>query len=224
MHYNYAEILHSAIFRPFKPPIETIKKFFRNFFIFTKLLLYIFSNFVNHLPFKTAISPGISRLSTKYMDKTETIDHIDHSAVVIGTDPARNIVQVRIDDSGECGSCPAAAVCGGYIDPDNVVSIITGNAAEYRKNDIVTVRGTERMHRKAIMYATVIPCVILVAVMMAVFIITGNQLAAAISGIGTMILFFVILWAARNKIAHEFTFEIVGPIERAGDHNQTMQK
>lgn len=70
------------------------------------------------------------------------------------------------------------------------------------------------MHRKAIMYATVLPCIALVAVMVAVYLLTLNQLAAALSGIGVMILFFFILWCSRNKIAHEFCFTIVGKPER----------
>ena len=78
------------------------------------------------------------------------------------------------------------------------------------------MRGTEQMHHKAIMYATVLPCAFLVAVMVAVYLITFNQLAAALSGLGVTILFYVILWACRNKIAHEFVFSIVGEPERAG--------
>lgn len=151
------------------------------------------------------------------MKKTEFLDHIDHQGVVTSIDAAHNTVMVRVDDEGECGSCPAAALCSGHIDPANLVKIITPHAGLYRKDDIVTVRGTERMHHRAIMYATVLPCIILVAVMVGVYIISHSQLAAALCGLGTMILFFLILWVARNRVEHEFTFEIVGQPERAGE-------
>lgn len=153
------------------------------------------------------------------MNNTETIDHIDHSGIVVSTNPARNTVTVRVDDKGECGTCPAASICGANGEPSNLVTITTPHAALFRKNDIVTVRGTEKMHRKAISIATVLPCIILVAVMVGIYLLTKNQLIAALSGIGTMIVFFVLLWFARNKIAHEFSFEIVGAPERAGYKN-----
>lgn len=151
------------------------------------------------------------------MDINEQLDHIDHTGVVVSTDPSKNTVTVRVDDRGECGSCPAAALCSGHNDPSNLVDITTHHAGLYRKDDIVTVRGTEKMHHKAIMYATVIPCIVLVAVMVAVYVATASQLAAALCGLGTMVLFFILLWGARNRIAHEFTFEIVGKPQRAGN-------
>ncbi len=151
-----------------------------------------------------------------HMSEDGDIEYIEHEAVVVSTMPEKNIVKVRINDADECGSCPAAALCGtANAKADNLVDIHTNHARDFRKNDIVTIRGTERMHRKAIMYATVFPCIALVAVMVAVYLVTFDQLAAALSGVGSMILFFIILWAARNKVAHEFSFEIVGKPQRA---------
>lgn len=151
------------------------------------------------------------------MSNYDTIDHIDHKAIVVSSDPERNLVNVRIDDSGECGTCPAAALCGVNGTSSNTISIYTKKAGKYKKHDIVTVRGTEKMHRKAIMYATVLPSIAMMAVMVAVYVTTLNQLAAALAGIGTMLLFFILLWAARNKVAHEFSFSIVESPEHAAD-------
>lgn len=147
----------------------------------------------------------------------ETLEHIDHSAIVESVDPGKNTVKVRIDDSGECGDCPAAKLCKANGQTSNLISVITPHASSYRKGDIVTVRGTEQMHRKAVMYATVFPCIALVAIMAGVFLLTFNQLAAALSGIGATILFFILLWCARNRIAHEFSFTIIGKPERPGE-------
>lgn len=151
------------------------------------------------------------------MNSYDTIDHIDHRAVVVSVNPNRNIVDVRIDGSGECGSCPAAALCRANGSPSNTISIYTKKASLYRKDDVVTVRGTEQMHRKAIMYATVFPSIAMVAVMVAVYVTTLDQLTSALAGIGVMVLFFILLWAARNKVAHEFSFVIVGKPQSGGD-------
>lgn len=151
------------------------------------------------------------------MSPEETLEHIDHSAIVESVDPGKNTVIVRINDTGECGDCPAARLCAANGEPSNRISIVTPHASGYRKGDIVTVRGTEQMHRKAVMYATVLPCIALVAVMVFVFLITFDQLAAALSGIGATILFFILLWGFRNRIAHEFSFTIIGKPQRPGE-------
>ena len=148
---------------------------------------------------------------------TEKTEYIEHSAIVKSIDPDAGTVTVRIDDIEECGECPAVSLCGAKGETSNLVTIKTPDHRRYKEEDIVTVRGTERMHRKAILYATVFPCILLIATMVGIYLLTFNQLAAALSGIGVLIVFYLILWACRNKIAHEFSFTIVGPVERAGE-------
>ncbi|MDE6400265.1 MAG: SoxR reducing system RseC family protein [Muribaculaceae bacterium] len=151
------------------------------------------------------------------MDNRDTIEYIDHKAIVVSTDPPHNIVRVRIDDSGECGNCPAATLCNAGNSTTNVLEISTRKAFLYNINDIVTVRGTERLHRKAILFGTVAPTLSMIVIMVMTYFITGNQFISAILGIADMLVFFALLWSARDKVAHEFKFSIVGPPEHAGE-------
>ncbi|MCH5223936.1 MAG: SoxR reducing system RseC family protein [Muribaculaceae bacterium] len=147
----------------------------------------------------------------------EVTEYIEHSAIIKKIDELNGIVSVRIDDPEECGDCPASKLCTSKGEPSTLVDIKVSDPSQYKVDDMVTVRGTERMHHKAIMYATVFPCIILVATMVGIYLLTMNQLAAALSGIGMTGLFYLILWLCRDKIAHEFTFAIVGHIDRAGE-------
>ena len=147
----------------------------------------------------------------------QEIEYIEHEAIVKKIDSGNHLITVRIDDIDECGDCPASNLCGTKGETSNLVTISDKEAAKYKVGDIITIRGTEKMHHKAILYATVFPCIILVAGMVGIYLLTFNQLAAALSGIGLMIAFYFVLWLCRNKIAHEFTFSIVGKIERAGE-------
>ncbi len=149
------------------------------------------------------------------MPQIANSDYIDHTGIVISVNPGANSVTVKIDDCGDCGDCPASKICEATGQTENTVTIITPHASSYKQGDIVNVRGTEQMHRKAIIYATVLPSIALVAVMVLVYLLTFNQLAAALSGIAVTIVFYVVLWACRNKIAHEFSFSITGAPERA---------
>lgn len=143
------------------------------------------------------------------MSHTANNDYVDHTGIVMAVNPGAGTVLVKIDNAGDCGDCPASRLCEATGQTENTVMVTTRRASSFKKGDIVTVRGTEQMHHKAIMYATVLPCVALVAVMVAVYLLTFNQLTAALSGIGVTVLFYVGLWLCRNKIAHEFSFSIV---------------
>lgn len=142
-------------------------------------------------------------------NNTEFVDHIDHQGVVTSVNLKGNTVTVRVEDSGDCGSCPAAALCNVNGNASNSIEVSVPDASLYRKKETVTIRGTERMHRKAITLATVLPCVILIAVMVVAYLITWNQLTAALCGLFSTVVVYVILWACRNRIAHEFPFEII---------------
>lgn len=135
------------------------------------------------------------------------IEYISHTAIVTGIDPQKGIVRVSISDAGECGGCPAAGICSATSSKD-AIEISTPQAATFIKGETVEIRGTEQMHRKAIMLATVLPCIILIVIMSLIFIFTGSQAAAALGGLLGMIFFFIILYLCRNHIAHEFQFRI----------------
>lgn len=142
--------------------------------------------------------------------KTEYIDSIEHTATVVKCDGQNRRITVRIDTDGECGACPAARLCAAASKDGRTVSVpMPRRGRQPKPGDRVTVRGTERMHRRAIMLATVLPCIALVAVMTLVYVLTFSQAAAALSGIGAMTLFFLLLYLCRNRVEHEFEFEVV---------------
>lgn len=140
------------------------------------------------------------------MSEQDLIELIEHDAVVKSIDRKARTVTVEITDHDECDQCPAARLCQAS---DKTTAIIpVSNVDSYKPGDNVIVSGTEQMHRKAILLATVIPCICLIAVMVLIYITTGSQLSAALGGLASMLFFFTALYMARHKIAHEFVFTI----------------
>jgi len=135
-------------------------------------------------------------------------DNIRHEGVVVRSVPSANLVEVKTDDAAKCGSCAMASMCA-KINPDsNLLSIHTPDAAFFNAGDKVVVVGTELMHKKAVMLATVIPCIILTVVMAGTYALCHDQGIAALCGLGCMILFFVVLWLMRNRVRHVFSLKI----------------
>lgn len=137
------------------------------------------------------------------MSQTE---EIKHNGRIIAVDPTRGRVRAKIEDSSDCASCPAHKLCNHGMKNENIVEVQT--AETFSVGDSVEIIGTEIMHRKAIMLAVVLPCIIMVASMVGVYLLTFNETIAAIAGVVLMIAFFVALYAMRNKIEKEFVFRI----------------
>lgn len=138
------------------------------------------------------------------MSDQDLIELIEHDAVVKSVNLSDRTITVEITDREECSECPAARLCQASDKTTAIVRV--DDIKAYKPGDDVIVSGTEQMHRKAIMLATVIPCICLIVVMVLIYITTGSQLSAALGGIASMLFFFAALYLARHKIAHEFVF------------------
>lgn len=149
---------------------------------------------------------------------TETIEYIDHYGRVKSIDSQKRTLTVSLSDSTDCGECPAARLCAATQGKQEI-TIPVDRPSAFTPGMTVRLRGTERMHRRAIMLATVIPCVALVAVMTAVFITTGSQLTAALCGLAAIGVFYVALYAMRNRVAHEFSFEATPAPDHKPNHD-----
>lgn len=139
---------------------------------------------------------------------TEEIEYIDHHGRITSIDQRKSSVTVTLLEDADCGECPAGKLCTNFTPDKNVIEVHVADVSKYKVGDFVSVRGSEKLHRKAIMLATVIPSIALIAVMIGVYLLTASQLAACLSGLGSMFLFFFGLYLMRNKLAHEFVFEI----------------
>lgn len=136
-------------------------------------------------------------------------ESIRHRAVVTAVESGRG-VSVRILDKDACDGCAAASLChSASPDGSTEIFIETHDASRYHKGDTVEIEGTERLHRKAIRLVTVYPTLTVIAVMTGVYLLTANQLAAALSALAVMLLFFILLWIARGRLSREFAFRII---------------
>lgn len=140
---------------------------------------------------------------------TERIEYIDHEGRVSAIDTEKGTVSVTLLEQADCGECPAHKLCNNFTPEKNLVEVAVSDPGAFKVGEFVKVRGTERLHRQAIMIATVIPSVALMVVMIGIYLLTDSQLAACLGGLGSMILFFLGLYLFRERLAHEFTFEII---------------
>lgn len=145
------------------------------------------------------------------MSGKDHIEYIEHDGMVVSINVPSRLVEVEIEENPGCKGCAAASLCSPDGKERQKIIVEVKNPSLYAVGEKVILRGSEMLHRKAIMIATVVPSIALIAAMVIIYIMTANQLAAALGGIGVMLFFFVGLWLMRHHIAHEFNFEIVLP-------------
>lgn len=132
-------------------------------------------------------------------------DEIVHHALVtqVGVGTAR----VRFSELSECRGCAVASLCTGGRGKD-YLDVRVSAGMHVRPGDRVEIAGTEQLHRKAIRLLTVYPTLAIIAVMVGLYLLTGNELMAAFAAMGVMVALCVILYLCRRRIAHEFVFTI----------------
>ncbi|MDE6795432.1 MAG: SoxR reducing system RseC family protein [Muribaculaceae bacterium] len=144
------------------------------------------------------------------MEKSTTIDHIDHWAEVVSVSIAQKSLEVRILGEVNCQSCPAEALCQLSPKQDKSIKIPTPLVSKFKPGDNVIIRGVETLPKKFMLVSTILPCIILITSMVIVYLLTLNQALALIWGIGITLILCILLWSSRNRVTHEFVFSIIG--------------
>jgi sigma-E factor negative regulatory protein RseC len=141
------------------------------------------------------------------MDRKAQVSHpVTHRGEVVKTN--HSIVTVRLTSGTECEGCAAAKICRVSENNDNIIDVNTDDATTFTPGELVVVEGSERLHRKAIRLATLYPTIAIIATMVIVFLLTGNQTLAALAALAMMLIFFIILYLCRDRLDKEFLFTI----------------
>ena len=119
--------------------------------------------------------PGREEMKNQEAEKSKkTIDEIVHRALV--TQVGGGYARVRISDQAECKGCAAASLCGIGDKGREPLDVQVPTGMRVRPGDHVEIAGTERLHQKAIRLLTVYPTLAIIAVMVGIYLLTGNEL------------------------------------------------
>jgi len=131
---------------------------------------------------------------------------IKHSGVVeaIGSDN----IKIRIVQTSACVSCKVAGHCHASDKKDKIVDVYGADASGLRIGDEVMVVASDRMGWLAVTLGFVVPFVLLVAVLFAVIAVSGDELAAALASLSSLVPYFVLLYLFRNRIRDRISFTI----------------
>lgn len=133
-------------------------------------------------------------------------DKIRHSGVVDSI--AEGVVKVRILQQPACAACKVAGYCHASESKEKLVSVCCNNVAAYRPGQEVVVTASRQVAFRATLLAFIVPLIILMVALVVAIRVTGSEAVAALSALGTLMLWYSLLWLLRSKISSQVSFEI----------------
>ena len=117
-------------------------------------------------------------------------------------------VQVRIVQTSACAACKVAGYCNASESKEKLVDVYHADTRNLKVGDVVTVTASTQVAAQALLLGFGLPFVVLVAVLIVVLLITGNEGAAALSGLGALVPYYAVLFLFRNLIRDKLSFSI----------------
>ena len=131
---------------------------------------------------------------------------ISHSGVVESIE--KGCVHVRIVQTSACAACKVAGYCNAAESKEKIIDVYCDDSAAYAVGQSVTVSASRQMAGHALLLAFGLPFVVMVAVLVVVLLITGDEGKAALGGLLSLLPYYGLLWLFRNQIGSRFAFTI----------------
>ncbi|MEI3054016.1 MAG: SoxR reducing system RseC family protein [Prevotella sp.] len=131
---------------------------------------------------------------------------IKHAGVVDGVEG--ECVRVRILQSSACSACKVAAHCNASETKEKVIDVMDADASHYQKGDQVMVVADTAVGFRASLYGYLLPLILMVVTLVGVLAATHSEGLAALSALGILMPYYVLLFLMRNKLRNRLSFTL----------------
>ena len=134
-------------------------------------------------------------------------NNISHTGIIEAIEGG--MLKVRIVQTSACAACKVASHCSAAESKEKTVEVYAPKAAErHQVGDDVVVTMSGRNGRDAVIIAFVIPLVIMLVVMAGMKWLTGNDGLAALTGVLSLVPYYLAVFLLRGRLARKFAFDI----------------
>ena len=118
---------------------------------------------------------------------------------------------VRIVQTSACAACKAASHCSAAESKEKLVEARLQDGHRPEPGDSVVVSMPAVSGRDAVVYAFVLPFIIMVAVLYCALRLSADEATAALLGIGSLIPYYLVLYLCRGRLRRQFLFVVDKP-------------
>lgn len=131
---------------------------------------------------------------------------IKHAGVVDGVEG--ECVRIRILQSSACSACKVAAHCNASETKEKIIDVMDADASHYQKGDRVMVVADTAVGFRASLYGYLLPLILMVVTLVGVLAATHSEGLAAVSALGILMPYYVLLFLMRNKLRNRLSFSL----------------
>lgn len=117
-------------------------------------------------------------------------------------------LQVRIVQTSACAGCNVKGHCSVADSKEKLIDVTTAPGNAYRQGDRVWVVGTNTMGAKAVVWAFVLPFVLMTGALFLGMWLWGNELYAGLASLLLLLLYYGILRLNRTRLRKHFSFSV----------------
>lgn len=131
---------------------------------------------------------------------------IKHSGVIDSINEGS--VKVRILQPSACCGCRVASHCNASETKEKLIEVPVIQPNPFRVGDHVTIVADASVGFKASVYGYILPLLLMVATLIVVLQATQSEGMAALSALGILVPYYLLLYLLRNQLKRKLIFEI----------------
>ena len=131
---------------------------------------------------------------------------ISHAGVIESIEG--DSIKVRIVQTSACAACKVAGHCNAAESKVKIVDVVGADATRYQLGQEVVVWASKDVANKALVLGFGLPFLLMIAVLVIVLHVTDNEGVAALSALGSLMLYYGLLWLRRKSIQRGISFQI----------------
>ena len=138
-------------------------------------------------------------------------DVVTHEGFVQSIDGEKVVVKMTV--SSACAGCHARHLCSSLdtrykqVEAENVYRL------PLEVGEKVTVVLQEKLAMKAVILCFLIPLIVMMVMFVLLNNLTSSELVASLGSLGSVALYYFIVWLFRGKIARNYSFIVTKPLE-----------
>lgn len=117
-------------------------------------------------------------------------------------------VVVSIAQETACAACSVASLCHSADKEQKSIEIVTPEASKYEVGQPVTIVGEVGLGLRAVIWAYVVPILLVVGVLMFVSYLTAREGLVAVIALSSLIPYYIILYGLRGMLQRRFSFSL----------------
>ncbi|MFI3318720.1 MAG: SoxR reducing system RseC family protein [Rikenellaceae bacterium] len=131
---------------------------------------------------------------------------LEHDGRIVSIDGDRAVIEIVVN--GGCASCSAKSKCGMSESAKREISLSLPKGLNYECGQMVRVGVSYRDGYLAVLYAYILPLVVLVSILIGALAIGLSEGVAAVGSIVGAGIYYIILYLLRDRVEEKILFTI----------------